>query len=205
MFRFCSSPLPRTWKVTDGGHRQDGLSRVSYRECQPAAGALQHGVHERLFLISGRPGHAQLLAAAMPTVHRVTGAVPRSSRARIDAYVRVPGNSRKLRLRSTRGATNTRFRMDDDQRSNGRATKPTGSQSALRALEILDAIAERPMSLPELAEQVGLSRPTCYRLATALAEKGLLATSGRNGYCLGPRLAELAEIMRSQSQCENAG
>ncbi|MCP3732217.1 helix-turn-helix domain-containing protein [Sphingomonas sp. MG17] len=85
--------------------------------------------------------------------------------------------------------------MDEHKGTETRKARATSVQSVTRALDIIDAIADRPMMLPELAARVGISRPQCYRLAAALTERGLLSTSGRSGYSLGPRIGELAAIM----------
>lgn len=67
-----------------------------------------------------------------------------------------------------------------------------GTQAVMRAIDILMAVADGPISLPDLVEKVGIAKPTCYRIANALAERGLLLTSGRSGYRLGPMFKELA-------------
>ncbi|QQV77915.1 helix-turn-helix domain-containing protein [Sphingomonas aliaeris] len=79
-------------------------------------------------------------------------------------------------------------------------TRLTGAQAVGRALDVLDAIAERPMLLAELATRVGLSSTTCYRLANALVARGLLSAAGRRGYSLGNRIAELGVALREQRE-----
>lgn len=66
-------------------------------------------------------------------------------------------------------------------------------QAVERAIDILEAVAEGPLTLPELVERVGLPKTTCYRLAKTLADRGLLSTSGRSGYRIGPLLRHLVE------------
>lgn len=95
------------------------------------------------------------------------------------------------------GATNNVFRMGDDKPVDGKAQR-SGTQAVARALDILDAIAERPMMLAELADRIGVSPPTCYRIANAMAQRGLLATSGRNGFALGPKAGELGVAYKKQ-------
>lgn len=68
-----------------------------------------------------------------------------------------------------------------------------GTQSLHRAIDILEAVADGTVTLPDLAKRLGLSVPTCYRLATALSDRGLLAASPRSGYRIGPRLRDLAD------------
>lgn len=80
--------------------------------------------------------------------------------------------------------------MEDDTNPGDKAPR-SGTQAVARALDILEAIAERPMSLSDLADRVSISAPTCYRIAKAMADRGLLSTSGRSGFTLGPKAAEL--------------
>jgi DNA-binding IclR family transcriptional regulator len=65
------------------------------------------------------------------------------------------------------------------------------SQTLTRALDILDAVRGGPISLPDLERQLGLSRSTVHRLATALVERRLLSHDPRKGYRLGARLMDL--------------
>lgn len=96
------------------------------------------------------------------------------------------------------------FRMGDETREP--ATPPRGgTQAVARAIDILDAIAERPMMLAELAERVGLAPPTCYRIAKAMAARGLLSASGRNGFALGPKAGKLGLAYKRQSKSVSTG
>jgi hypothetical protein len=103
-------------------------------------------------------------------------------------------------LRSSSAAAISSFRMEDDDPGTGRtpAMRLSGTQSVARALDILFAIGERPMMLPELAATVGLSTTTTYRIANALVERGLLSTSGRSGYALGERIGALGASLAEQ-------
>jgi DNA-binding IclR family transcriptional regulator len=65
------------------------------------------------------------------------------------------------------------------------------SQTLTRALDILDAVRGGPIGLPDLERQLGLSRSTVHRLASALVERRLLSHDQRKGYRLGPRLMDL--------------
>jgi DNA-binding IclR family transcriptional regulator len=71
----------------------------------------------------------------------------------------------------------------------GKAEK--ASQTLTRALDILDAVRGGPINLPDLERQLGLSRSTVHRLATALVERRLLSHDHRKGYRLGSRLMDL--------------
>jgi DNA-binding IclR family transcriptional regulator len=66
------------------------------------------------------------------------------------------------------------------------------SQTLHRALDILEAVAEGAHSLKAFEARVGLTRSTTHRLASALVDRGLLSTSGRD-YRLGGRLVQLGQ------------
>ena len=58
-----------------------------------------------------------------------------------------------------------------------------------KAVWVLDALDGGPMSLAELVNATGLSRPTAHRLAQALEVHGFVGRDGGGRFCLGPRLA----------------
>jgi DNA-binding IclR family transcriptional regulator len=66
-----------------------------------------------------------------------------------------------------------------------------GSQTLLRGLDVLEAVAEGPIALAELARNLGLNRSTTHRLASALVERRYLTFIPRLGYSLGPKLIQL--------------
>lgn len=65
-------------------------------------------------------------------------------------------------------------------RTVARATKMKNVRAVERAIEILEAFSEgrSVMSVLEIQKQVGLSRPTVYRLIETLAAKGLIRAHG---------------------------
>ena len=73
-----------------------------------------------------------------------------------------------------------------------------GAQTLLRGLDVLTAVAERPVTLPELAARIGLTRSTAHRLASALVDRRFLSFRPREGYSLGPKLLELGYCARQQ-------
>lgn len=75
----------------------------------------------------------------------------------------------------------------------------TGSQTLVRGLEVLDAVAEGCTGLGALADKLGLTRSTTHRLASALAELRYLTFTPRSGYGLGPKLLELGYMASQQS------
>lgn len=78
------------------------------------------------------------------------------------------------------------------------AKPAAGSQTLLRGLDVLEAVAEGPASLAELAVKLGLNRSTTHRLAAALVEKRYLNFVPREGYSLGPRLLQLGFAAQQQ-------
>jgi len=66
-----------------------------------------------------------------------------------------------------------------------------GSQTLLRGLDVIEAVADGPVSLDKLASRLGLTRSTAHRLATALVERRYLSFVPRLGYQLGAKLLEL--------------
>lgn len=71
------------------------------------------------------------------------------------------------------------------------AQRPSGSQTLLRGLDVLEAVADGISGLQELAQHLELTRSTTYRLAAALVERRYLASTPRGGYRLGSKLLEL--------------
>jgi len=63
-----------------------------------------------------------------------------------------------------------------------------------KAVHVLRAIAERPMSLSALQTATGLPRATAHRLAVALEMQGLLRRDGDGRFDLGPELASLGRV-----------
>jgi DNA-binding IclR family transcriptional regulator len=61
-----------------------------------------------------------------------------------------------------------------------------------KAVAVLEAVAERPLSLAELVERTGIPRPTAHRTASALAVHGLVRRTPDGRFGLGDRLGQLA-------------
>jgi DNA-binding IclR family transcriptional regulator len=69
-----------------------------------------------------------------------------------------------------------------------------GTQTLVRGLAVLDAVAEGATTLSELATAIGLTRSTTHRLAATLVEHRYLDFSRGDGYTLGPKLLELGYV-----------
>lgn len=85
------------------------------------------------------------------------------------------------------------------KRSAATPAKPlSGSQTILRGLDVLEAVAAGTTSLAALSETLGLNRSTMHRLAGTLVGKRYLSFTPRVGYALGPKLLELGFQARAQ-------
>ncbi|TFI57655.1 IclR family transcriptional regulator [Sphingomonas parva] len=95
----------------------------------------------------------------------------------------------------------TSIRRDDaEQENSAKASRgPSGSQTLLRGLDVLEGVAEGPASLGELATRLGLTRSTTHRLANALIERRYLTLVPGRGYQLGPKLLELGFQAQQQA------
>lgn len=80
------------------------------------------------------------------------------------------------------------------------ASAPTaGSQTLMRGLDVIEALAEGSLTLPDLAERLDLAKSTTHRLASALVDRGYLVFTPRAGYRLGPKLLELGYLAQEQT------
>ncbi len=86
-----------------------------------------------------------------------------------------------------------------DENAPETARGPSGSQTLLRGLDVLESVAEGPISLAELAHRLGLTRSTTHRLANALVERGYLSLVSGRGYQLGAKLLELGFQAQQQA------
>jgi DNA-binding IclR family transcriptional regulator len=79
------------------------------------------------------------------------------------------------------------------------AKTAAGSQTLLRGLDVIEAMADGPVTLADLAARLGLTRSTTHRLATALIERQYLMFTPRLGYQFGPKLLELGFLAQRQT------
>ena len=68
--------------------------------------------------------------------------------------------------------------------------------TVMRAVEMLELIAQGRIALPDLVSRLGNFKTSTYRIATTLVDAGLLEASGRSGYRIGRRLSELGSAYR---------
>lgn len=69
-----------------------------------------------------------------------------------------------------------------------------GTQTLVRGLEVIDAVAAGVTSLDDLAGTLGLTRSTTHRLASTLVERRYLDFTRGRGYGLGAKLLELGHL-----------
>lgn len=69
----------------------------------------------------------------------------------------------------------------------------------MRGLDVIEAVSHDVLPLGELAQELGLTKSTTHRLASALVDRGYLAFTPRAGYRLGPKLLELGFLAQSQA------
>src|SRR5262245_44683465 len=74
----------------------------------------------------------------------------------------------------------------------------SGSQTLVRGLDVLEAVAAGATTLASLCEVLDLNRSTMHRLATTLVGQRYLSFAPRVGYALGPKLLELGFQARAQ-------
>lgn len=82
------------------------------------------------------------------------------------------------------------------------ASEPARSVRAIdRALDVLSAFssAHPRLALCELAEAVGLPKPSAYRIATTMVRRGFLLHGPDGTYSLGTRLLELGNLVSTTS------
>lgn len=88
--------------------------------------------------------------------------------------------------------------INDDDETSGEARVRLGSQTLFRGLDVVEVVAQGPVTLSELAERLELTRSTAHRLAAALVDRRYLTFVPRIGYGLGPKLLELGYKVRDE-------
>jgi DNA-binding IclR family transcriptional regulator len=76
--------------------------------------------------------------------------------------------------------------------------KAPRSQTLLRGLDIIDAVAGRPRTIQEIAAITGLTYSTVHRIVSVLLEQRYLKAENPREFGLGPRLIELGFIAYSR-------
>jgi hypothetical protein len=120
------------------------------------------------FLEEKRKEISQRLKELRPLVdefHRLEAA--ERALSGVDARPSAPASTPARRTRTTRGKS-----------SNGRRGRPRGSGT--RGNQALELVRSRPgITIPELAETMGIKQNYLYRVMPSLAEEGKVTKSGR--------------------------
>jgi sugar-specific transcriptional regulator TrmB len=99
----------------------------------------------------------------------------------VDEYHRLEAAERALsgvESKPATAATPARRRRRPSSSSNGRRGRPRGSGT--RAAQALSLVGERPgITIPELADAMGIKQNYLYRVMPGLAEDGKVTKSGR--------------------------
>jgi sugar-specific transcriptional regulator TrmB len=96
----------------------------------------------------------------------------------VDEYRRLESAERALAGVESKPATSAPRRSRSASSSNGRRGRPKGSGT--RALQALELVRARPgVTIPELAEAMGIKQNYLYRVMPTLAEQGQVVKSGR--------------------------
>lgn len=72
-----------------------------------------------------------------------------------------------------------------------------GTQTLMRALDIMDEVIGGPIRAADLARKLGMSKTTAHRLVQALKSRGYLSVTSE-GFGLGPKLLELGVMATEQ-------
>jgi DNA-binding IclR family transcriptional regulator len=81
-------------------------------------------------------------------------------------------------------------------RDEGSALSPVRAVERACMLMSAFSLQEPALTLGELAERVGLPKPTAYRIASSLVQSGFMTQSEDGRYALGTKLMELGAIVR---------
>jgi sugar-specific transcriptional regulator TrmB len=96
----------------------------------------------------------------------------------VDEYHRLETAERALAGVESKPAASAPRRRTRSSSANGRRGRPKGSGT--RALQALELVRARPgITIPELAEAMGIKQNYLYRVMPTLAEEGQVVKSGR--------------------------
>ncbi|UFH30038.1 IclR family transcriptional regulator [Pseudomonas sp. CIP-10] len=75
---------------------------------------------------------------------------------------------------------------------------PSGTQTLLRGLAVIQAVASGARDLKSIAQHIGTTRSTTHRLVSCLVDERYLRVVPQVGYLLGPKLIELGYQAREE-------
>lgn len=88
--------------------------------------------------------------------------------------------------------------MNSGERVSAAERSVAGAQTLLRALDILECLADEAggtVSLAEISRRLGLTAPTTHRLVKALVSRGFVVADANRRYSLGPGVMRLASVV----------
>jgi DNA-binding IclR family transcriptional regulator len=91
--------------------------------------------------------------------------------------------------------------MEDDMKEAefiSSAVAPAGTQTLMRGLAVVHAVAAGARDLRDICARIGVARSTTHRLASCLVQERYLRMLPGYGYSLGPRLIELGFQAREE-------
>jgi len=69
--------------------------------------------------------------------------------------------------------------------------KPLTSQTLLRGLDVIEAVANEPLSISAIAKHTGITYGTAHRIVSVLVQRHYLKPDSGKGYSLGRKVLEL--------------
>ena len=84
-------------------------------------------------------------------------------------------------------------------RADGNSNIPAGTQTLVRGMTIVEAVARGAATLKDIGVAIGCTRSTTHRLIQSLVQAGFLCRDTKIGYGLGPKLVELGTLARDRS------
>ena len=71
------------------------------------------------------------------------------------------------------------------------AKKALTSQTLVRGLDVVEAVADGPLSISDIAQKNGITYGTAHRIVSVLVQRHYLKLDGGKGYSLGRKVLEL--------------
>ena len=68
--------------------------------------------------------------------------------------------------------------------------KAQTSQTLVRGLEVIEAVAQDPLSISDIARKTGITYATAHRIVSVLVQRSYLRNDPTRGYGLGSKLQE---------------
>ena len=86
-------------------------------------------------------------------------------------------------------------------RAEGNSNIPAGTQTLVRGMTIVEAVARGAATLKDIGVAIGCTRSTTHRLIQSLVQAGFLCRDTKIGYGLGPNSSSLAPSRATGRPC----